>query len=57
MCDAYTWGYWTSTLVSDGFGGLAWDVGFSGGLSNSSIDAERYFGVRPVITISKDVFK
>jgi len=46
------YGYWTSTPNSDS-SYIAWNVGYGGDLSSDGVDNDSYFGVRPVITISK----
>ncbi len=51
VADSSTWGYWTSTSYSSGG---AWSVGSYGRFRHNSTDsADR--GIRPVITISKDI--
>ena len=51
VADSSTWGYWTSTSYSSGG---AWSVGSYGHFRHNSTDsADR--GIRPVITISKDI--
>ena len=51
--DSSTYGYWTSTPR---FGTLpyAWMVERSGWISTNSIDISQYYGVRPVISVSKN---
>ena len=51
----YTWGYWTSTPVA-GETTLAWEVSSRGYLQGHSL-ATKSRGVRPVITVSKDIFE
>ena len=54
--DSSNKGYWTSTPVA-GITYDAWHVGRNGILGRSNVDLTSYRGVRPVITVSKDIFK
>ena len=47
-------GYWTSSHAS---GGYAWYVDFDGPLVYYGVTNGDYFGVRPVITVDKSIFK
>ena len=47
-------GYWTSTAVSD-YLNYVWYVGCQGTLNASLANSYKYYGVRPVIEISKDL--
>ena len=49
-------GYWTSTPVT-GFASGVWRVLRRGSLGNYNIDGTNYGGVRPVITVSKNIIK
>ena len=53
--DSSNYGYWTSTPTAGG-GNSAWYVYLNGTLSNNSTSYAGY-GVRPVITVSKDIFE
>ena len=53
--DSSTWAYWTSTPVA-GETKLVWRVFRSGNLDFYETSDTRY-GVRPVITVSKDIFE
>ena len=53
--DSSTYGYWTSTPVA-GETTLAWEVSSRGYLQGHSL-ATKSRGVRPVITVSKDIFE
>ena len=53
IADSSSYGYWTSNAVA-GSSSSAWYVYSHGYLNNSSVDYARN-GVRPVITISKDI--
>jgi len=56
-CNNYsvgTSGYWTSSYSNDN---LAWLVHSNGHMTTHDITSSEYYGIRPVITISKDVFK
>ena len=60
--DSSTDGYWTSTpYMSSSYGsnsGYAWLVSYSGSLEYTHMDSSgRNYGIRPVITISKDDIK
>ena len=50
--DQTTYGYWTSTPNADGSSN-AWNVYCGGRLSILYVDADRTYGVRPVITVLK----
>jgi len=52
--DSGTTGYWTSSIVSSG---NAWRVNYDGRLVYIKVLIDDPFGIRPVITVSKDVFK
>ena len=54
VADKENYGYWTSSFSSSH---LAWFVHHTGSLNIDALDYGRGYGVRPVITISKDVFK
>ena len=49
-------GYWTSTPVA-GITNFAWDVSRNGSLNYSSVDITSSYGLRPVITVSKNIIK
>ncbi len=53
--DSSILGYWTSTPVA-GRNDYAWDVYRNGSLSNNTTSST-LLGIRPVITISKDIFE
>ena len=53
--DSSTWGYWTSVPVA-GETNYAWGV-CMGGYVNLSPASFASYGVRPVITVSKDIFE
>ena len=57
-CDANsveeTYGYWTSTPYA-GDSVRAWHVDRLGGLNRNDVGLSNFFGVRPVITISKSI--
>ena len=56
IANASNYGYWTSTSVSvDTFN--AWYVSRSGRFNPNSVDNADRYGIRPVITIDKSVFK
>ncbi len=50
--DARTAGYWTASSTAYGFGDM-WFVVFTGNVEYQSVDFSDYFGVRPVIEVSK----
>ena len=50
--DQTTYGYWTSTPNADGYSNV-WNVYCGGRLSIHYVDADRTYGVRPVITVLK----
>ena len=52
----YIWAYWTSTPTV-GNSDKAWDVDRYSHLDGDSVDNDHCHGVRPVITVSKSVFK
>lgn len=54
--DNSTYGYWTSTIVFNDTG-YAWAIGNLSRLNRSNIDNADGYGVRPVITISKDLLQ
>ena len=54
--DSSNYGYWSSTLVAS-TSDLAWDVYSGGHLGLCDVDRTNNHGVRPVITISKDILK
>jgi hypothetical protein len=56
VADSSNNGYWTSTPVARSTN-LAWFVYFDGCFHNDRIDYAGILGVRPVITISKDLFE
>ena len=56
IADASNYGYWTSTAISGG-ANIAWRMFRVGYLNNGSVGDAGNNGVRPVITISKDVIK
>lgn len=49
------YGYWTSNAV--GTTGDAWRIWYDGSLRASHVELSSYYGVRPVITISKDLLQ
>ena len=51
--DNGTNGYWTSSFAS---GGHAWYVDIDGSLTSDDVTNDDFYGVRPVITISKSIF-
>ena len=52
--DSSNYGYWTSTpVVGDSY--IVWSVYRGGNLSRSSVGNVGFYGVRPVITISKSI--
>jgi hypothetical protein len=52
-----TWGYWTSTPVA-GSTEYAWGVFVSGNLdATTRVSVPSAYGVRPVVTVSKDIFE
>ncbi len=53
--DSSILGYWTSTPVA-GRNDYAWDVYRNGSLSNNTTSST-LLGIRPVITVSKDIFE
>ena len=54
IADNSTWGYWTSTVVSDSLS-LVWIVTYDGYLSGGIASGSSTRGVRPVITVSKSL--
>ena len=50
--DSSTWGYWTSSRVV-GSTNCAWVINYKGMLWSYGVDNSSFYGVRPVITISK----
>ena len=54
--DSSTYGYWTSTPVA-GRTKYAWSVFRSGYLDFTSTNYNAHSGLRPVITVSKDIFE
>ena len=54
VADDNTFGYWTSTPNASR-SSRAWTVNNYGGLGSSFVDDAFYYGVRPVITISKSL--
>ena len=55
IADSSTYGYWTSSPVTDG-SMRAWGMQFSGGFNTCDVGYGGAFGVRPVITLSKSEF-
>ena len=56
VADSSNYGYWTNTAHS-GYPVLAWDVSCSGYLYYLMVEYADYDGIRPVVTISKDILK
>ena len=54
--DVSTAGYWTASSVAGGTRN-AWIVAYDGGVLSHYVDYSGYYGVRPVITISKSLIK
>ena len=54
--DRETYGYWTSSFSLAGDENHAWLIGYDGSLNHFNVWSE-VCGIRPVITVSKDVFK
>lgn len=54
VSDLTTYGYWTSSIISD-YSGYIWVVKGDGGLDVGSLNNTVDFGIRPVITINKNV--
>ena len=55
IADSSTYGYWTSNAVA-GSSSHAWNVSRIGSLRNDSVNATAG-GIRPVITVSKDIIQ
>ena len=56
IADSSNYGYWTSSAWA-GISSHAWRVNRSGNLDGSSVGNTTRYGVRPVITVSKDIIQ
>ena len=56
VSDSSNYGYWTSTPVA-GSGSHIWAVRNTDALANAFVDNEPIYGIRPVITVSKDIIQ
>ena len=56
VADSSNHGYWTNTAES-GYSHVAWSVFFVGDLYSFSVYHAGNYGVRPVVTISKNILK
>ena len=56
VSDSSNYGYWTNTPVA-GSGYSIWTVRNTGTLVSTNLDNDSIFGIRPVITVSKDIIQ